>query len=222
MTWFTSDQIPERSDMINGRNYVKPALEAVACTTQQSAEEGLVYTRVYIEGTSMVAEGVPSFNLPLTEKVIWLDACYDQINRINAAWIEGGILKHYWYDPTVPAFVVTELGPAERCFLFMDDVRFEASYTLQGSKIFLVYETAGELRQRVQSDRYEAEEVITLLQPQEHLVGAGMNALYRVQLVLEQEYFETTWADEQLDPNVYTIDSTDLLIGTEYVTLEDM
>lgn len=222
MQWYTSDQIPQRSDMINGRQYVKEPLIAYAETQPNTPGEEITRTKVYVNDAGViVADNYPLLSIALTERTIFLDACYDQINRMNCAYIEGGELKLYWYDPIVPGFVTTLLGPADRCYLFMDDLRYWAPAT-SGNSNWLIYERDGSLYMRIQDDRYQTEELIATLQEGEHLVGAGMNAQYRVQLVLEQEYFETTWSDESLDVNIYTIDSTDLMIGTEYVTLEDI
>lgn len=221
MQWFSNNQIPDRADMINGRGYVKPPLLAIACTTQLLPEEVHQYTEVTIEGTNIVAKGIPAFVIPVAARVTWLDACYDQVNRLNAAWIEGGILQHYWYDPTIAEFTITSIGPAERCFLFMDDVRFEASSSALGSSIFLLYETSGELRQREQADRYTAETVIATLLPNEHLVGVGMNSKYRIQAVLQRETREDSGMLDATSPTyIFKIDDTAIEIDGSIVVYE--
>lgn len=221
MQWFTSDQIPDRADIINGRGYIKPPLEGTACTTQQTATEEHRYTRVYIKDNALVADNEPAFNIPLTEKVTWVDACYDQVNRLNCAWIEAGVLKHYWYDPILPGFTITERGLSDRCFLFMDDVRFFANITSKGSNIRLLYERDGILRQLEQSDRYQTETDIVELRMDEHIAGVGMNSKYRLQLVLQRETISDAVSGEPDEIYLIQVDDTDVMVDNSIVVYED-
>lgn len=219
MQWFTSDQIRQRSDMINGREYIKTPLEAYAETQPVSEFDTVTRTYVSIVNDCIVAEGNLLLNIPLTEHTTFLDACYDQVNRLNCAYIEGGDLKLYWYDPVAASFVTTNFGPAERCYLFMDDLRYWAPATT-GNSNWLIYERDSALYIRVQDDRYQTEELITELRPDEHLAGAGMNKQYRVQLVLQRETVTDAVQSEADEIYVYTIDDIAIDIAGSVVIHE--
>lgn len=221
MLWYTDAEIDDGAPMINGRAYIKKPLEAVACTTPQNAFDAPEQIAVTVLNGAIVAATVPPLSVPLSGRITWMDAAFDQINRLNCAWIEDGNLKHYWYDPTIPGFVITDRGPHTRCALFMDDVRFEAAGTPLGSTLWLIAERDEALWSRVQDDRYAAEEFVSALRPTEHLVGAGMNAKYRVQLVLEREDFAESYSDEAVNYHMYVIDDRLMDIDGRLIKLED-
>lgn len=221
MQWYTSDEIPDRADLINGRQYIKEPLVGYAQKQPQSPADAIEITKVYVQDSYIVADNVSTsiFSIPLTDKIIWLDAAYDQLNRLNCAYIEAGQLKLYWYDPVVARFVTTLLGPATKCFLFMDDLRVYIPATAFNAN-YLIYERGSSLYVRTQSDRFLTEELIVNLSEGETVLGAGMNAKYRLQIVLERTSLDDQAYGTESLLHVYAVDDKLITVDGQYITYE--
>lgn len=219
MQWYTSNQIPDSGPLINGRELLKQPLEGVAQTQPQYPEAPILTTKVKIVGSNITADNT-ALSIPVTGQVIEVDAAYDQINRLNCAWIEDGILHLYWYDPVVPGFVTSVFGPASRCFLFMDDTRWYIPATAFNAML-LIYVRDAAIYVREQSDRFQVEELVALLREDEKLLSAGMNSKYRIQLLLERESLDSEPFGTESELHIYAVDDAVMLIDNAYVTYED-
>jgi hypothetical protein len=89
-----------------------------------------------------------------------VDLAFDQNMFPFLTYVSNGLIKFYWYDPTIPAFVTStifELAISPRCTL--DDKR---AFDVTNSDIVLLYINllTQQLVYRIQRERYATEHVI--------------------------------------------------------------
>jgi hypothetical protein len=129
---------------------------------------------IYVEAPDVPAVFVLS-GLGITD----VDIAFDQNMNLFLCYTQLGIVKFYWYDGTIPGYVIDSLPAgcrSPRCCL--DDHR---AFNAPNSDILLGYvNPLNELCVRYQRDRYSVEYVLAGIIP-ESLVYIGMNNGYRVQ-----------------------------------------
>jgi hypothetical protein len=213
--WFTSEEIPDRADMLAPRGYIKKPLSAYAPQIPTLPDEVTLNTTVTLVGNHIIANNSEDLNIEVLAKVTMLDASYDQLNRLWCAYIEDGQGKLFWYDAALADYTTFEFGECDTVFLFMDDVRYYVPAT-SSSTVFLIYVRDQVIYYRTQAERFLEEYIIGNLAEGEILKGAGMNEKYRLQLVIETpEVTQLTVGDPYTLQ--YTIGQQDVMIGTEPV-----
>lgn len=216
LLWFDSVQVPDRALLRTPRLDNKPALAGYAMVVPLYPDQAVLTTKVYLEGSNIVADNYDELSIPITERLTFIDAAYDQLARLWCAYVEDGICKLYWYDPIPADFVTTEFGAGTNVQLFMDDLRWEAAATT-GNTIFLVYERDSVVYYRLQSDRFLVEYLLVELKPYEHLISAGLNNKYRVQVLLSRELVTEEPMQGELVTYVYVINDVPLSINYDIV-----
>lgn len=136
---------------------------------------------VYLEAPGIASTKI--FTAPNTTEI---SLAFDQNMRPFFAYVQDGQAKYRWYDTVLGANRISLLGPTDRsprCCL--DDKR--PYQTAQGSgDIILAYRRGeGGLYYRQQRDRFEVEYELTTTAPGKNLLRVGMNAIYRLQFLLE-------------------------------------
>ena len=219
LDWYTSDQIPDRSFTLPPRSYVKIPLEGNAVKIPTYPEQPPEYTRVFISGSSIVADNGETLNLPLSLPVTSLDAAYDQLSRLWCAYIEDGEGKLYWYDAFIAGYTTFLYGPCSNVFLFMDDVRYYIGSILSNA-VFLVYQREQTIYYRVQDDRFLVEYTLAEVAEGETLRSAGMNGKYRIQLLLDRDVINESAQYGQQITYTYVINDVPLKIDDSFVVSE--
>lgn len=81
-----------------------------------------------------------------------LSFTFDQQGRMVLAYVQNGQPKLYWFDSSMASFVVTDLpSDAITPKVILDDKRFTQ---VQISDVILQYVRAGQLKMRMQRDRF--------------------------------------------------------------------
>lgn len=153
-------------------------------TNLNDPDDGLmvkIWTLRYNRHTSELsvsAEGSPTTVLFSRPNITEVALAFDQNMNPFVAFVQAGVSKFWWYDPTLPgmrfeeSLIATAITP--RCSL--DDKR---STQFGNSDILLCYVRAGNLYYRQQRDRYLTEYLLkTGVQA---LVDVGMNNKLRFQ-----------------------------------------
>lgn len=83
-----------------------------------------------------------------------LALAFDQNMRPTVAFMAGGVGKLWWYDGSVPGYVLSELAGVRSPVVSLDDKR--ASQTGR-SDVLLFYLVGGRIKHRLQRDRYLVE-----------------------------------------------------------------
>ena len=110
-----------------------------------------------------------------------LDVAYDQLNRLNVAYINVDQLYLYWFDSTIASFTTSYFGVVIQAFFFMDDVR----RLQQGnSTLMLVYTRGTNIYYRTQYDRFTIEHVAGTIAEDTFIKHVGMNDHNRVQITI--------------------------------------
>lgn len=106
------------------------------------------------------APNTPPVLLLTDQAITEIDLAFDQNMFPFLTYVSLGLVKFYWYDPTIPGFVIStilEFAITPRCTL--DDKR---SFDVGNSDIVLLYINllAGNVCYRIQRERYATEHVI--------------------------------------------------------------
>ena len=137
-----------------------------------------------IDTVAVSAPTVPLTTLFTGSDITEIDIAFDQNMNPFVAYMQAGVPKIYWYDPTLGEMTHTSL-PAGcydlRCTL--DEKRL---FNIAESDIMLLYMRAGVLYYRMQRDRYEDEYVLDADAGLEaRLLYVVMNVESRLQWELE-------------------------------------
>lgn len=107
---------------------------------------------------------------------------FDQNMRISLAYIAGGVLKHYWYDSTIPGFTTSTFAGCRSPRVGLDDKRVNQ---LSRSDVILAYIRGEGLYYRQQRDRYLVEYSLRDgVQASLRLKNIGMSKNLRMQFEL--------------------------------------
>lgn len=136
------------------------------------------------------------------EKITEVALSFDQNMNPFVAFVQDGVAKFYWYDPTLSAMTTTNLPAGSvtpRCTI--DDKR---ATNIAKSDNLLAYVRAGWLRVRYQRDRYLIEYDLIEVGDAE-LVSMAMNKALRIQ-------FRLRHVTENLDDGRFVV-QTDPLVA---------
>jgi len=182
--------IPLPSDIIGSRSIVTSALEDYedGGIALNDASEGLQYQmwHGFLDGDDICVEA------PNTAKtVVYTGAditeisfTFDQLMRINIAFVQEGVAKLYWYDSTIADYTVTSFERGARLpRVFLDDKRDSQT---EVSDILLVYIADYSLFYRLQRDRYEIEYELAIISEANLITSlrVGMGKNLRIQFIL--------------------------------------
>ncbi len=122
--------------------------------------------RCFYEGGLVKIENQTTLDPPITlfafANVVHLSLTWDQQGRTFVAFVTSDQGLHlYWYDPIAEAFVVTDFGPADICFICQPDRR-PIQIDLGQTEAVLVYQVGEDVFQRLQSDRWQVESSVPL------------------------------------------------------------
>ncbi len=114
-----------------------------------------------------------------------IDLAFDQDMFPFLTYVSNGLIKFYWYDPTLPGFVtstILELALNPRCTL--DDKR---AFDISNSDIILVYinALAGTLCYRIQRERYNIEHVLGNVQSNDRVRCVNFADSARLQITMD-------------------------------------
>lgn len=126
------------------------------------------------------ASGSP-YASPTFGAVVWFDFCFDQsMNPVIAFALSDGSAAFYWFDSTVPGFVITALpaGTDPWPYCAMDDTR---ASQVQSSDVIVSFTNAGELYFLAQRDRFGVQYHLGHVGTTQVLTQAGMNNVGRFQ-----------------------------------------
>jgi hypothetical protein len=186
LIWNELDAVGEFGFLVPPRNLKSKLLETYAQTIPQDTLDPILQTRVYYDkALGQIMCDNNAYVKPLATCTS-VDAAYDQINRLNVAWITGGQLYLYWFDAVPSAFVTSNFGAVDEMFFLMDDVRH---YSQASSTMMLFYTRAGVIYYRMQLDRFTIERAIFTLEEATYLKAVGLNSLYRMQVVIGDSKF---------------------------------
>lgn len=106
------------------------------------------------------APNTPPFLLLTDVNVTEVDLAFDQNMLPFVTYVSNGLIKFYWFDPTLPGFVLStilEFAWTPRCTL--DDKR---AFDVGNSDIVLMYVNllSGQICYRIQRERYATEHAI--------------------------------------------------------------
>ena len=149
----------------------------------RNASQGLrvkVWTfRLIGETITVEADDVAPEVLVTGAGITAIAGAFDQNMNPAVAYVQGGVLKLYWYDSLEEEQVITEFGPGITPKICMDDKR--ASQTLLGNNdVIFCYVRDDVLYARTQRDRYEVEDPLANVAGFT-LVRMGMNTVNRLQ-----------------------------------------
>lgn len=122
-------------------------------------------SRIYVQADNMPEPFLAYTGDGITEVSI----TFDQNMRLTAAFMEAGVGKLWWFDPTVPGMVIREFPGIRNPKVSLDDKRPIAN-SAGTSDIILAYVRAGNLYFCLQRERFAVE----------HLWLEGVNTLYRI------------------------------------------
>jgi hypothetical protein len=211
--FYDYEEVGQSGDLQLPRQYVKNPLIGYALTFGDTAETPVVMTKVSAAGGMIVADNNP-LTIPLTGRLTGLDAAYDQLNRLWVAYIQEGEGTLYWYDPLEADYTSFPFGDCTTVMLFMDDVRY---WTPQyENKVILLYVRDSFLYYRTQTERFTVEYPLQELGAEEVLVGAGMNSVWRLEIVIESPE-KTEFEKGETMQMQYTIAQADVTIGSDKV-----
>lgn len=155
----------------NYTNRVKTAMDLLigwemGSLALQNPAGGLLqqlWTVVCADGQNVYVRS-PSHPVPIfilaDQNITEVDLAFDQNMFPFVTYVSDGLVKFYWYDPTVPGFVVSTiltLAGSPRCTL--DDKR---GFDVSSSDIQLLYVNylTQKLCYRIQRERYATEHVL--------------------------------------------------------------
>jgi len=185
LEWYDNTVIPDRATLQIPRRDLKLPLEGYAMVQPTVPEQPMFVTKLYVAGDRIVADNYEELNILLEDRVTYLDGAYDQLARLWCAYIEAGQGKLYWYDPLEADFVTTSFSPCVNVQLFLDDLRWESNAS-GGNTVILMYEHNQAVYYRLQADRFLIEYLLVGLKEDEHLISAGLNKKYRIQVLLQR------------------------------------
>lgn len=128
-------------------------------------------------GDVSLDDGTFLFNAPnLTE----LSFTFDQAGRPFVAFSDVGVLKIWWYNPTVSAITITEIGDGYSPLCRLDERRNEL---VGSSDIILIHKSSSGIKYRYQRDRFVVEYSTPISNPESvEILNFGMDAGNRMQV----------------------------------------
>lgn len=131
------------------------------------------------------APNTPPFILLTDVNITEVDLAFDQNMFPFVTYVSNGLIKFYWFDPTVPGFVVStilELAWTPRCTL--DDKR---PFDVSNSDIILMYVNllSGQICYRIQRERYATEHAIDTAFPNDQIRCVNFADTTRLQWTID-------------------------------------
>lgn len=200
------------------RKYDKLPTEGYAITIPQFPEQGTITTKVYFDGISIVCDNYPDTITPEVPPA-FVDAAYDQLNRLWIAYEEDGEGKLYWYDPVPAAFVTLNFGAIRSLALFMDDIRYFRN-ALSANRVLLFYIRDNTLYYRTQTERFTVEYTLQNVAPEEYILSAGMNNLWRLQIAIGGSTLGDIPVDQEQTYYTVEIDGAQVMIDQALIVQE--
>lgn len=155
--------------------------------TSQGLRAKLWQMRVENGNVILSDGGVIQYTLFSAPSITEASVSFDQNMRPVVVYVESGITKLYWYDPTEQDQVVDVLGSDIRSpKASLDDSRPE---TISNSMVVVSYIRNGWLCVRTQVDRYTTETALKEVDPSTLIVKTGMTLgnRFRWQLASQSE-----------------------------------
>ena len=180
-SWNTLAGVGQYGALLPPRTWNKEPLVGSAITVAQNVDDATtITTATWDPHTTLITCDNNAYSVAVVDCTA-LDIAYDQINRLNAMWIQGDTLYLYWYDALIASFVTSNFGEVTQAFLLMDDVRH---YQQAHSTLMLVYSRAGTIYYRLQADRFSVEYTVGTMQANGVIRNIGMNVYYRLQIAI--------------------------------------
>lgn len=179
--WNTLEEVKEYGNLLSPRHLKVDPLVSYAQTIPQDFGEPFKLTKVsYNKKTAKITCDNNPYTLTALD-VTYVDAAYDQINRLSVAYTILDVLYLYWYDTVIAAFVTSNFGSVTQAFFFMDDVRTFSSAT---NSMLLFYVVDSELYYRAQVDRFGVEYHVTTLVEDTYVRYIGLTDKLRLQIAI--------------------------------------
>ena len=142
----------------------------------------LYFNNVLNEGTVTVeSPNTPETVLFVRPGVTDFSFTFDQNMHPFVAFVENGLARYWWFDPTIPGETFSDLGPSDRTPRCSLDDKRDPLYI--DSDIILAYMRNTELYFRAGRDRYAVEYPLGTVPPGD-LVSVGMNGELRFQFAI--------------------------------------
>ena len=136
-------------------------------------------------GSDVYIHNITTGSVPVKEfsraNIIHISLAFDQLARPVICATVGNSILLWWYDPVVPAHVLTTVSAGSKGFVYLDDSR---DYYLSGqSDIMLIYQKGETAYYRLQRDRFLVEYTTDLVAITGlNLTSIGMNQVNRLQI----------------------------------------
>ena len=180
-SWNTLAGVGQYGALLPPRTWNKDPLVGSAVTIAQNVDDAtIITTATWDPHTTLITCDNNPYSVAVVDCTA-VDIAYDQINRLNAMWVQDDNVFLYWYDALTASFVTSNFGEVTQAFLLMDDVRH---YQQAHSTLMLVYSRAGTIYYRLQSDRFSIEYTVGTMQANGVIRNIGMNVYYRLQIAI--------------------------------------
>ena len=138
-----------------------------------------------LEGTSVVVQPLDKSRpehviFPGVSGITEVAGAFDSNMQYVVAYVQNSVTKLYWYNATVPGFVVTTFPGCDSPRLTLDDKRLLQN---DSRDVLFFYLRADQLCYRQQRDKYAVETILRDCPPLTLRLGrVGMNSVNRVQI----------------------------------------